>query len=350
MDKIRVLVVDDSSFMRKVISQMLEESKEIEVIDTAKDGNEALKKIKENKPDVITLDVEMPRLNGLQTLGYIMNEMPLPVIMVSAYTPKGAEITIQALQYGAVDFVCKPSGEISIDIKKIQDELVEKIKAAKNVDLSKLVFITPENIDSAKAERKYEVDQDTIVVVAASTGGPKALGDVVPRIPRNIPASILIVQHMSPGFTKTLAERLNDQSIIVVKEAVQGEELKKGTAYIAPGNFHMEIKPGDNGSYLIDLNQKPYRSGVRPSADYTFFSVAENFKGRIIGVVLTGMGKDGSAGLEKVKEKKGIIIAQDKETSVIFGMPKAAIDKGIVDKIVPLDKVAEAIIEAIEKK
>ncbi len=350
MDMIKVLVVDDSSFMRKVISQMLEENKEIEVIGTAKDGNEALKKLRELKPDVITLDVEMPRLNGLQTLGYIMSEAPTPVIMVSAYTPKGAEITLQALEYGAVDFVCKPSGEISIDIKKIQGELLDKIKTAKMVDPSKLVFITPANIEKKKYEKKHEIEQDIMVVIAASTGGPKALSDIVPRIPRDIPASFLIVQHMSPGFTKTLADRLNDQSIITVKEAAQDDVIKTGMAYLAPGNYHMEIKENGNNMYSIDLNQKPFRSGVRPSADMTFFSVAENFKGRIIGVVLTGMGKDGAAGLEKVKEKNGIIIAQDKETSVIYGMPKAAVDKGIVDVVVSVDKVTEAIIDAIEKR
>jgi len=350
MDKIKVIVVDDSSFMRKVISQMLEESREIEVIGTAKDGNEALKKLRELKPDVVTLDVEMPRLNGLQTLGYIMSEAPTPVIMVSAYTPKGAEITFQALEYGAFDFVCKPSGSISIDIKKIQSELVDKIKAAKMVDPSKLVFITPANIEKAKYEKKQEIEEDIMVVIAASTGGPKALSDIVPRIPRDIPASFLIVQHMSPGFTKTLADRLNDQSIIIVKEAAQDDVIKTGTAYLAPGNYHMEIKENGNKEYCIDLNQKPFRSGVRPSADMTFFSVAENFKGRMIGVILTGMGKDGAAGLEKIKEKNGIIIAQDKETSVIYGMPKAAVDKGIVDVVVPVDKVTEAIIDAIEKR
>lgn len=347
MEKIKVLVVDDSAFMRKIIHQMLEESKEIEVIGTAKDGKEALKFTIQNSPDVITLDIEMPGMNGLQTLKYIMEEKPTPVIMLSAYTKKGAEETMQALEYGAFDFVCKPSGEISPDIKSVQNELVEKIKLAKSVDIKKLKFFETEKIKIADKEKKTNLKTEVIVIIAASTGGPKVLSEIIPKLPRNLNASFLIVQHMAAGFTTSLANRLDQQSLIDVKEAEQGDIIEPGKAYLAPGDFHMEISR-ENEKYKIELNQKPQRLGVRPCADITIFSVVKNFDGKVICVILTGMGKDGTAGAEKIKEKNGIILAQDKETSIIFGMPKTAIDKGVVDKVLPVDKIADEIVVQIK--
>ncbi len=355
MGKIRVLVVDDSAFMRKVIPQMLQEDDEIEVVATARDGNEAFKLAAEIKPDVITLDIEMPKMDGLTTLGYIMSEYPVPVIMLSAYTPKGAETTLKALEYGAVDFVCKPSGEISIDIKKVKDELIQKIKAASKTDISKLTFISKEerkHLESGAESFSTDYHADIaakdfdIVVIATSTGGPRALADFVPSIPRNIPAAILIVQHMSEGFTRTLAERLNAMSFIKIKEAENGEIIKPGVAYVAPGNHHMELE-NKGQDYIIKINQKPTRLGVRPSADITMASVAENFKGRMIGIILTGMGRDGSEGAARMKEKKGVILTQDKESCVIYGMPKAAVDKGLSDAVVPLDKMKDALMDRI---
>lgn len=347
MEKIKVLVVDDSAFMRKIISEMLKEDREIEVIGTAKDGKEALKYTIENSPDVITMDMEMPGLNGLQTLKYIMDEKPTPVIMLSAYTKKGADITMQALENGAFDFVCKPSGEISIDIKKIQKELIEKIKLAKSVDIKKIKFYETEKVDEVLKEKKAELKNKVLTIIISSTGGPKALSDVVPRLPRDLDASFLVIQHMAPGFTTSLASRLNSQSLIEVKEAEEGDEIKPCRVLLAPGNFHLEIKK-EGEIYKVELNQKPPRLGVRPCADITIFSAVKNFEGKILCVILTGMGKDGTAGAEKVKEKKGFVIAQDKETSVIFGMPKSAIDKGVVDRVVSLDSMANAIIEEIK--
>jgi two-component system chemotaxis response regulator CheB len=346
MAKIRVLVVDDSAFMRKIIPDMLNEDPDIEVIATAKDGRDAFKKTMELSPDVITLDVEMPEMDGLHTLGYIMSEKPTPVIMLSAYTPKGADITIKALQYGAVDFVCKPSGEISLDIKKIQKELVEKIKAAKSIDLNKVTFTLPEDVEVKHPEKEIQQKNEIMVIIATSTGGPRALTEVVPKIPRNLPASYLIIQHMSEGFTKSLADRLNSLSLIHVKEAVHGEIIKAGTAYVAPGNYHMEIlKSG--AEYRVELNQEPTRLGVRPCADMTLFSAAKVFEGSLIGVILTGMGRDGTAGVEKIKEKKARIIVQDKDTSVIYGMPKSVVDKGYADKVLPINEIADFITEEI---
>jgi two-component system, chemotaxis family, protein-glutamate methylesterase/glutaminase len=351
MEKIKVLVVDDSAFMRKVIPQMLQEDGSVEVIGTAKNGPDAFKKTIELNPDVITLDVEMPGMDGLKTLGMIMSEKPTPVIMLSAYTPKGAEITMQALEYGAVDFVCKPSGEISLDIKKVQSELIEKIKAAKNIDMSKLAFVRPEDKEEITKEKQQDIKLRAIVCIASSTGGPRALTEVIPKITkRNMPAAYLVVQHMSEGFTATLASRLNSQSMIKVKEGRDGEEIKAGTVYLAPGNFHMEILGELDGMYHISLNQKPLKNGVRPAADYTMASVAERFKGRTIGVILTGMGKDGAEGAEKIKKAGGTVIAQDKDTCVIYGMPKVAAERGVVDIVAPLDRIAFEITGQIEKE
>ncbi len=347
-EKIRVLVVDDSAFMRKVIPQIIQEDTSMEVVGTARDGKDAFKKAAELSPDVITMDVEMPGMDGLSTIGLIMKEKPTPVIMLSAYTPRGAEITLRALEQGAVDFVCKPSGAISLDIKKVQKELHEKIRAAANIDMSK---ITP--VEEGGAEVSKEKFQDktptVMVCIASSTGGPRALTSVVPKITKmSLPAAYLVVQHMSEGFTATLASRLNSQSVIKVREAKDGEEILAGTAYLAPGNFHMEILR-DNGRYFITLNQKPQKNGVRPSADYTMASVAERFEGKKIGVILTGMGKDGAEGAEKMKKAGAVVMAQDRETSVIYGMPRVVAERGFADRVLPLESVADNIMEEIEK-
>ncbi len=346
--KIRVLVVDDSAFMRKAIPQILEEDPEIEVVGTAKDGREAIKKTAELSPDVVTLDVEMPEMDGLATLGYIMSESPLPVIMLSAHTPNGAQTTLQALEYGAVDFVCKPSGEISIDIKKVQAELIEKIKAARQIDMAKMTFMAPDRADKGKTPEKKSTTPDILVIIAASTGGPRALTEVVPKLERGLPAAFLIVQHMSEGFTKPLADRLNAQSEVSVREATDGELIKSGCAYLARGNYHMEVIATEEG-YSISYNQKPTRHGVRPCADITVESAVKSFKGKVVGVVLTGMGKDGAVGASKIREKGGIVLVQDKESSVIYGMPKAVIESGEYDAIAPLGSMAEKINETVAK-
>ncbi|HDQ26523.1 MAG TPA: chemotaxis response regulator protein-glutamate methylesterase [bacterium] len=350
MKKIRVLVVDDSAFMRKVITQMLEGDPEIEAAGTAKDGKDAIKKAAELKPDVITMDLEMPGLDGLKTLEYIMKETPTPVIMLSAYTPKGAETTLRALEAGAADFVCKPSGEVSLDIKKVKEELVEKIKTAAQIDARKLTVLSAD-IGTGTQEASGEGGRppEVLVIIAASTGGPRALTEVIPRIQkRSLPASYIVIQHMSQGFTKTLAERLDSHSLIKIKEATDGEEIVRGNAYLAPGNYHLEIKR-EKARYYISLNQKPTRLGVRPCADITMISAAEEFMGPVVGVILTGMGKDGTAGAAVLREKKAVIVAQDRETSVIYGMPKSAAEKGMVDIIQPIDRIAEEIERQIEK-
>jgi len=344
-----VLVVDDSALMRKVISDMLNEDPEIEVVGTARDGYDAIKKIMELKPDVVTLDLEMPRLDGLNTLGYIMSETPLPVIMLSSYTREGAEATLKALDYGAFDFVPKPSGPISLDIRKVKEELIKKIKAAYKADLSRLKFLLPREGKRVKrVEKPAPTKVKIAVAIGSSTGGPRALQEVIPKLPSDIKAGILIVQHMPPGFTKSLAERLDSLSSISVKEAVEGDLLKEGLALIAPGDYHM-IVSRSGYDVKIGLNQDPPVWGVRPSVDVMMLSVAEIFRGKTVGVILTGMGRDGARGMRKIKEYGGITIAEDKSTCVVFGMPKAAIDEGAADIVVPVNRIAEEIIKAVKK-
>ncbi|MDK2871614.1 MAG: two-component system, chemotaxis family, protein-glutamate methylesterase/glutaminase [bacterium] len=349
MSKIRVLVVDDSALMRRVITDMLGEDPEIEVIGTARDGYDAIKKIHELKPDVVTLDIEMPKLDGLNTLGYIMSEVPLPVIMLSSYTREGAEATLKALEYGAFDFVPKPSGPISLDIRKVKEELIAKIKAAYRADLSRLKFLLPKRERKIeKVEKAPSLKVSAVVAIASSTGGPRALQEVIPKLPADIKASILIVQHMPKGFTKSLADRLDSLSQIDVKEAKENDILTEGTALVAPGDYHMVIKGGEEGA-KVKLTQDPPVWGVRPSADVTMSSVADLFKGRVVGVVLTGMGRDGANGLRKIKEYGGVTIAEDKSTCVVFGMPKVAIEEGAADVVAPLHEIADRIVDAVKR-
>lgn len=351
-NKIRVLVVDDSALMRLSISDILNSDKGIEVVATARDGEEGIKKITELKPDVVTLDIEMPRLDGLNALGYIMSEIPTPVVMVSAYTQKGAEATLRALEYGAVDFVPKPSGTISRNIETIGNELIAKVKVAAAVDLDNLEFIRPKKIpeDYIKPKSKRNVPGVKVIAIGASTGGPRALGEILPQLDSDIPAGLLIVQHMPTGFTKSFAARLDKESKVGVKEAEVGDRIEQGMVLIAPGDYHMTVRretTGNGTTGVVSLNQDPPVFGLRPTVDVMMLSVAEVYDDKTVGVILTGMGSDGAKGMKAIKENKGKTIAQGKDTCVVYGMPKAAIEKGIVDKVVPLNKIAEQIMKMV---
>lgn len=362
MAKIRVLIVDDSAFMRKLINDFLSEHPEIDVIGTARNGEDAIKKWRELRPDVITLDVEMPKLNGLEVLKMIMQEQPLPVVMLSSTTKKGADTTLQAIQAGAVDFVAKPSGSISIDLHKIKTELIQKVLSASKANLTKINFLE----DSKSVEKKQNSSIDSelkvagigttrgftreskkIVCIGTSTGGPRALQQVITSLPKEIDVPVLVVQHMPPGFTKSLANRLDSLSQIRVKEAEDGELLQKGTAYIAPGGFHMEVK--SLGSTLaISLSLSPPRNGHRPSVDVMFESISTIKNYSKIAVIMTGMGSDGSKGLVEMK-KSGTVkaIAESQDTSIVFGMPKAAIATKMVDEIADVENIAQSIMNYI---
>jgi two-component system chemotaxis response regulator CheB len=370
MSWIRVLVVDDSAFMRKIITNILTASSDIEVIGKAKNGREAIEKVTELRPDVVTMDIEMPVLDGIQALGYIMSECPTPVIMLSGGASAHADVTITAFQYGAVDFILKPSGNISLDMAKIKDELIKKVKAAANVEVRKLGFIEEKKLKGPKKSRTQEViDQSEsnivdeqarrikrepvqkngakkIVIIGSSTGGPRALQQVIPLLPSNLHAPVLIVQHMPPGFTKSLAERLNMQSLIKVREAMEGDILQSGTVYIAPGDYHMTVKQQRiNGELkeVIALSKGEKVQGVRPSVDVLLNSITSIYGQNSLGVILTGMGSDGSDGIKKLKMAGGKVIAEDESTCVVYGMPRSVIDQKLADYILPIDRIAESI-------
>ncbi len=347
--KIRVLVVDDSAFMRKILRDIINSDPELEVCCEARDGIEAINAVKVHKPDVVTLDIEMPRMNGLDALRVIMKQSPTPVIMVSALTQEGADATIKALEYGAIDFIPKPSSSISINMKEMKDDIIAKIKEAARVPRRFLELRRTRLLRAQKSKvRKPGAPARTVVAMASSTGGPQSLLKVFPKFPENLRAAILLVQHMPPGFTKSFAKRLDGLSKINVKEAEDGEPIQENWAYVAPGDYHMEVQLRA-GKPVITLNKKPKMHGVRPAADPMMITAAEAFGRRTVGVVMTGMGRDGAQGIVAIKKKGGITIAQDKETSIIFGMPKAAIETGMVDYVVPLDKIAETVVMAVNK-
>lgn len=351
MKKIRVLVVDDSAYMRKVISGMLESDEEMTVVDTARDGLDAVEKVKQLKPDVVTLDVEMPRLDGLSALERIMAECPTPIIMLSSLTQEGSETTIKALTMGAVDFVGKPSGTISLDIEKVKADLKNKIKIAAKAHIRNIQRPIVQSISKpailaspggAPAVLKGTAP-NKIVVIGSSTGGPNALQQVIPKLPADLPAAVLVVQHMPPGFTKSLANRLNDTSALTVSEAQEGDILQNGRVYVAPGGYHMILR--SKGS--IGLNQDPPVHSVRPAVDVTLESVVNFYNSKIVGVILTGMGYDGSKGIAQVKKTGGKSVVQDEATCVVYGMPRVVVEMGKADKVLPIQKIADEIVSML---
>lgn len=349
---IKVLVVDDSAFMRKALTSMLQEDPEIVVVGTARDGLEAIQKIIELKPDVVTLDVEMPRMDGITALKEIMSKCPVPVIMVSSLTTEGAKVTLEALEIGALDFIPKNLSELSVNIIKIKGLLLEKIKTIgkrgiirKHIVKSSEIKVESPRIEPSKiritTERKVG-----IVSIGTSTGGPKALQEIIPKLPKDFPVPIVIAQHMPPNFTKPFAERLNQLSQITVKEADEGEPIKPGIAYIAPGRGHMRLKRRGIET-LIAISEDKEEFIYRPSVDALMLSVADCYPGRCLGVILTGMGNDGTRGCRRIKETGGRVFAQNEESCVVYGMPKAVVEAGLADKIVSLDEMAGEIINAV---
>jgi two-component system chemotaxis response regulator CheB len=344
---IEVLVVDDSAFMRKVLSDILDSAGDIRVSGTARNGLEALDKIKEIKPDVITLDVHMPAMDGLSCLREIQKITDTPVIMLSSMTVDGGKATIEALESGAIDFITKPAGlfEISADEKKA--EIIEKVRMAYGVMKRKKDLRQAAKTDNT-ADRTNDSCRElkTLIVIGTSTGGPKALQEVIPYIPEDISAAILIVQHMPPGFTKSLAERLNSLSGICVKEGEDGEIIRPGFAYIAPGDFHMEVEKCRDGAMKIRTTREKPIGGHRPAVNVLMESVARTGFPSVIGVIMTGMGSDGKEGIIKIKESnKAVVICQDEISCVVYGMPKSAISTGLVDAIVPLKEIAGVIVK-----
>ncbi|WP_100404466.1 protein-glutamate methylesterase/protein-glutamine glutaminase [Bacillus solitudinis] len=342
---IRVLVVDDSAFMRKVIKDMLNKNPQIHVVGTARNGQDALKLQNELKPDVITLDVEMPVMNGLETLKVIMSENPCPVIMLSSTTKEGAYQTLLAMEYGAVDFVMKTSGPISLDLDKQETIIIEKVLLAAKAKVSppQTDALRPDISQASATYTRRNVFMRKLVAIGTSTGGPKALKEVLTKIPASIKAPIVIVQHMPPGFTHSLATRLDSLSQISVKEAENGEYLKNGVAYIAPGDYHMIIE-SDRGQLKVVTHKKEARGGHRPSVDVLFESLARIPSVQKTAVIMTGMGSDGTEGLKKIKKFGScFVIAESVDSAIVFGMPKTAIQANVVDEVAHLDKIADLI-------
>lgn len=348
----RVLVVDDSAFMRRMVSEVVASSGEFEVIGTARDGEDALRKVHALNPDIVTLDVEMPGLDGLDALGYIMSELPRPVVMLSAGgADSGAESTLRALELGAVDFVRKPSGPISLDLEQVREELLDALRAAactnlRGVNVLARMARVHAVVQSAAARTQTTLSAQHVVCIAASTGGPAALTQVVPRLPRELDAAILIVQHMPKGFTASLAQRLNNIGPLGVTEAVHGELVRAGRAYIAPGGYHMRVHNMGDGARLF-LDEEPTEWGVRPAADPLFKTAARAFGAAAVGVVLTGMGRDGAEGLRIMRKAGALAIVQDSDSAVIPGMPVAALKHAGADHVVPLSNIADTIASAI---
>ncbi len=353
MELVRVLIIDDSAFMRRVITEMLQSSPLIAVVGTARNGKDGLEQARRLRPDLITLDIEMPVMDGLSVLPSLLDELNCPVIMLSSHTQEGAKATLDALELGAVDFVPKPAQDLVWDITKIRDELVEKVvSTAKSRRVPRPPspsqrLVSRKNEDMAPVTPKV-VDGPVrcIVAIGASTGGPQALQTVLTSFEADIPASFVVVQHMPPRFTKSLAQRLDGLCQISVDEAEDGEILREGHALIAKADWHMTLV-AEGGRLRTRLQQTPPVSGHRPSVSALFASLPVAMSTKLIAVVLTGMGNDGSAGVVTVKEAGGIILAEDASTAVINGMPKAAAQTGCVDHLVPLHDMGSMITRLI---
>jgi two-component system, chemotaxis family, protein-glutamate methylesterase/glutaminase len=346
---IKVLIVDDSTFIRYTLSQALNEINEIRVVGNARDGMEALEMIPKLQPDVITLDVEMPRLDGLSTLRQIMANFPRPVVMLSSLTKEGTVETIQALTYGAVDFIAKPTAQTSIraSINEISGKIIRAAQAKVYPVSGRHVFTPPASAavlhDPEKKLRPLR-KTDPIVFIGTSTGGPRALNELIPALPADLQAAVIVVQHMPAGFTRSLAERLNSLSKLRVKEAEPGDRPTVGQVLIAPGGFHMVL----NEKEEFTLNQNPPVHGVRPAVDVTLISLVQRYGKAVIASILTGMGSDGTNGSVLLHSLGGHVIAEQESTCVVWGMPRSVLEAGASSEILPLPEIAAGIERAVK--
>lgn len=382
---IKVLVVDDSAFMRKVLTLIFEKDPGIKVVGTANNGLDALAAIPKFDPDVVTLDIEMPRMDGLTALQHIMQDMPRPVLMVSSMTREGAEVTLKAMEYGAMDFVAKPQSTVSLDIANQERELIDKVKAVAKrkafvLRRAALRGVTPSIIGGIKADNAYAHPSFSsdgtaggstavsaasagvksvvrpvgkpllhhLVAIGVSTGGPPAVQKILSALPADFPVPILVAQHMPAAFTGPFAKRLDSVCAISVKEAENGEKIRDGVAYIAPGGLHMRLKARLADRTLM-ISDEPKSALYKPSANELMASVGESLGRQALGVMLTGMGNDGVEGTKVLKSKGGRMLAQDEASCVVYGMPKAVVDAGLADEIRDIDDMAAAIMDNLYK-
>ena len=342
---IKVLIVDDSLLIRRFVKDILSKDPEFEIIGEAADGEEAIEKILSLSPDVVILDLEMPRKNGIEVIREVMAKKPTRILVFSSHTKEGAEITTTALTSGAIDFVFKPSwSHIASNIKEFSRMFIEKVKLVARSKIPSQKVHETKSYETEKRKPTIRKEKLGIVAIASSTGGPRALTAVIPKLPGDLSVPVVIVQHMPPGFTRSLAERLNKLSKLTVKEGENGELVRAGYVYVAPGGLHMRIKNGE-----IELFDGPQVKGVKPSADVLFDSVGREYKKQTLGVVLTGIGDDGTDGAKVIKSFGGKIFAESEETALIFGMPKAVIKAGLADRVVPLHKMADEILKEVQR-
>lgn len=386
-DPIKVIIVDDSNFMRRAISNLISRDPGISVIATARDGYEAVELVKNLEPDVVTLDIEMEGMSGIETLAEIMRVHPVPVLMVSAYSSQGADVTVEALRLGAVDFIEKPSGVVSVDMHTVSESLIRKIKMAAKAEPKVLDAVhrmppsrpaaqslpplrfpepppsssRPANVVSLPAEAVMDparkpvppgLPPPRIIAIASSTGGVQALQHLLGGLPENFELPVVVVQHMPAKFTRSFATDLDRTVPIMVREAEDGMPVRPGVAYVAPGGIHMIVAPVQEraNQYCIRLTESPSDLVLKPSADILFSAVAEVYGPSAIGVILTGMGSDGTAGLRRMKDAGAYNIAQNRETCVVFGMPKAAIEANVIDEVIPLQSIADTLINHVRQR
>ena len=341
---IRTLVVDDSAFVRKTVREMLSRSPYIEVVGAARDGDEALQMVEELRPDVVTCDLIMPNLDGVGFVRKQMARKPIPILILTA-SPQDAGQVLDALSAGAVDLVQKPTAFATDQLLNIRDQLVEKVKTAARVPVANLLNARPaETLSSAVANLKLKVD---VVVLGISTGGPQALRHLLPELPANFPVPLLMVLHMPMGYTAPFAEKLDEISQIDVAEAKEGDVLRPGLALLAPAGRHMSVRRNNQGSTTVHLSMHPIDRNHRPSVDVLFQSVAETYGSRVLGVVMTGMGDDGKAGAGWIKAQGGTILTEAESSCIIYGMPRSVVEAGLSDRVVPLGKMAETILQCL---
>jgi len=344
--RIRVLVVDDSPFMRTAIRRALDRFDDLEVVGDAADGAAALTQVEALRPDAVTMDVNMPGMDGVEAVRQLVAARPTPVVMLSAHTRQGAAVTLDALHAGAVDFLAKPAGEVSVNFGQVADELAAKLRAAVHTRPSPAAM-APVSLVSLPAVRPgvspRPLAAPRVVVVAVSTGGPSALTRLLPRLRPDVSFSLVVVQHMPETFTAALAERLDEACPIPVAEAADGDRPVPGKALIAPGGHHLEV----DRTGALRLSDKPPVHGCRPSADVTMESAARSLGRRAAGLVMTGMGRDGTAGLAAIRAAGGKTFAQDEASCVIYGMPRSAVEAGVVDEVVALDRIAARLVEVL---